>query len=327
MKSPQQYTVDHKVRFASHRDGTALSASVFLPADWSATVLEKGNNDAPERRLETTRGAETTSPSRDREKHGVVMVHAHPKFGGAPEMMHGLAADMATHGVAVVNLALRGAGLSGGISSWRGDNGEVSDVVTACDHAREALGCDRVHLMGYSFGATVCGGAIDQRDFIVTYVALAYPLGHWFSRGVLGVGAKMLMHAHTPALKESTKPKLFLIGTADDFTSRGATERFAKRCAEPWRVEVHEGCDHFGFVSSPWRERAARDARGFFRTTRAYVDATFEGAETCEAARVSGGEGEEWFDTAATPVRVARADDDAGWDEVFEDAASPGEKR
>ena len=325
MRSPPLHTVDHEVRFASNRDGTELAASVFLPADWSATVLEKGNNDASEAK----RGAEATSPSRDREKHGVVMVHAHPKFGGAPEMMHGLATDMATHGVAVVNLALRGAGLSGGVSSWRGDNGEVSDVVTACDHAREALGCDRVHLLGYSFGAAVCGGAIDKRDFIATYVALAYPLGHWFSRGVLGVGAKMLMHAHTPALKASTKPKLFVIGTADDFTSRGATERFAKRCAEPWRVAIHEGCDHFGFAASPWRERAGRDARGFFETTGAYVDATLEGAKTREAARffVSGGEGGEWFRTAATPVRVARADDDAGWDEVFEDAASPGEKR
>ena len=214
MKSAPRYTVDHEVRFASNRDGVSLAASVFLPADWSATVLEKSNNDPrfESRRLETNAAA---SSPRDEEKHGV----------------------------AVVNLALRGAGRSGGASSWRGDNGEVSDVVTACDHAREALGCDRVHLLGYSFGAAVCGGAIDKREFIATYVAVAYPLGHWFSRGVLGVGAKMLMHAHTPALKESIKPKLFLIGSRDDFTSRGATERFAAKCAEPWLVKTHEGCD------------------------------------------------------------------------------------
>ena len=122
MKSAPRYTVDHEVRFASNRDGVSLAASVFLPADWSATVLEKSNNDPhfESRRLETNAAA---SSPRDEEKHGVVMVHAHPKFGGAPEMMHGLAADMATHGVAVVNLALRGAGRSGGASSWRGDNG------------------------------------------------------------------------------------------------------------------------------------------------------------------------------------------------------------
>ena len=138
---------------------------------------------------------------------------------------------------------------------------------------------------------------------------------------------KMLMHAHTPALKESIKPKLFLIGSRDDFTSRGATERFAAKCAEPWLVKTHEGCDHFGFASAPWREDAGRDARRFFRSTGAYVDATLEGAEKVKAARISGGEGGEWFHTAATPVRVARPETDSAWDEVFEDAASPGTER
>ena len=41
------------------------------------------------------------------------------------------------------------------------------------------------------------------------------------------IGAKLL-HRHTDPLKESVKPKLFVIGTEDDFTSRGATERFAR---------------------------------------------------------------------------------------------------
>jgi hypothetical protein len=57
------------------------------------------------------------------------------------------------------------------------------------------------------------------------------------------------------------------------------------------------------------------------------VDATLEGAEKVKAARVSGGEGGEWFHTAATPVRVARPETDSAWDEVFEDAASPGAER
>ena len=166
--------------------------------------------------------------------HGVVIIHAHPKFGGAPEMMRALAAELASHGIRVVNLALRGAGASGGSTSWQGDGGEVADVVTAADYARETLRCRYVHLVGYSFGATVAGAAVDARDFISTYVAVAYPLGHWWSRGIFGFGAKLLMHRHTDPLKESVKPKLFVIGTEDDFTSRGATERFARRCCAPW---------------------------------------------------------------------------------------------
>ena len=68
MKSHPRYTVDHEVRFASNRDGVELAASVFLPADWSATLPEKGkgNNDASER-SETTRGAEATSSRGSRE--------------------------------------------------------------------------------------------------------------------------------------------------------------------------------------------------------------------------------------------------------------------
>ena len=71
MKSAPRYTVDHEVRFASNRDGVSLAASVFLPADWSATVLEKSNNDPhfESRRLETNAAA---SSPRDEEKHGVV---------------------------------------------------------------------------------------------------------------------------------------------------------------------------------------------------------------------------------------------------------------
>ena len=170
----------------------------------------------------------------------MVIIHAHPKFGGAPEMMRALAAELASHGIRVVNLALRGAGASGGSTSWQGDGGEVADVVTAADYARETLRCRYVHLVGYSFGATVAGAAVDARDFISTYVAVAYPLGHWWSRGIFGFGAKLLMHRHTDPLKESVKPKLFVIGTEDDFTSRGATERFARRCCAPWDVRVYE---------------------------------------------------------------------------------------
>ena len=56
------------------------------------------------------------------------------------------------------------------------------------------------------------------------------------------------MHRHTDPLKESVKPKLFVIGTEDDFTSRGATERFARRCCAPWDVRVYEDADHFAFA-------------------------------------------------------------------------------
>ena len=50
-------------------------------------------------------------------------------FAAYCTLIHELAADMAAHGVQVVNLSLRGAGGSAGEASWMGDAGEVHDVV------------------------------------------------------------------------------------------------------------------------------------------------------------------------------------------------------
>ena len=98
-------------------------------------------------------------------------------------------------------------------------------VTAAADYAHDTLHAHHVHLLGYSFGATVTGAALDARPFISTYTAVAYPLGHWWAKGVFGFGAKLLMHHHTAHLKGSGKPKLFLIGDNDDFTSKEAAGR------------------------------------------------------------------------------------------------------
>ena len=409
MPPPQEeYTVNHLVRFPSNRDAVELAASVFLPGN----DLGRQSADNVGRDAASSSSSDSSPPSSSRQ--GVVMVHAHPKFGGAPDMMLGIAADMASHGFCVVNLALRGSGESAGGTSWKGDCGEVADVVTACDYCKEVLQCELVHLMGYSFGATVCGGAIDKRDFIATYVAIAYPLGHWFSRGLFGIGtrrafpksrttvyrpvrdytlqslkgsllhtsqthcyplfmehrlkvtplrnypiprlfthtshwktdpflstqkgAKLLMHAHTPTLKDSTKPKLFLIGTIDDFTSIGATERFATRCQQPVVVKPHHGCDHFGFVAHPHCEKLCVDARTFWKDTRTYVRASSADSavsrEKMKANTITGGEHPgEWFSVrqeqeTTTPLKVNTSENTSenAWTSWFEDAASPGTK-
>lgn len=159
---------------------------------------------------------------------------------------------MASHGVQVVNLSLRGAGGSSGEGSWTGDAGEVHDVAAAADFARDSLRAIHVHLLGYSFGATVAGAALDSRPCIATYTAVAYPLGHWWAKGLFGFGAKLLMHQHTGNVRGSGKPKLFLVGDRDEFTTKEAAGTFARSCAEPWSAKIYPGADHFAFVSSPW---------------------------------------------------------------------------
>jgi len=316
MKCPPPFSVNHDVRFPSNRDGVSLSASVYTPSfdasseDDSAKRRQKENenegNARSERRSEARGGDASGSEDASLSGHGVVIIHAHPKFGGAPEMMRALAAELASHGIRVVNLALRGAGASGGSTSWQGDGGEVADVVTAADYARETLRCRYVHLVGYSFGATVAGAAVDARDFISTYVAVAYPLGHWWSRGIFGFGAKLLMHRHTDPLKESVKPKLFVIGTEDDFTSRGATERFARRCCAPWDVRVYEDADHFAFVADPFVRRVGSDIRRFIRKYRAYVDVSAPEQTSASAEEVV--EDDVWSDMYADLMSPKKRD-------------------
>ena len=78
----------------------------------------------------------------------------------------------------VVNLSLRGAGASEGAGSWGGDAGEVQDVVSAAAYARDTLRARHVHLLGYSFGATVCGAALDACPCIATYIVRPLPSAH-----------------------------------------------------------------------------------------------------------------------------------------------------
>jgi hypothetical protein len=43
-----------------------------------------------------------------------------------------------------------------------------------------------------------------------------------------------------------------LVGDRDDFASKEAVGTFARKCNDPWSVEVYPGADHFAFVPSPW---------------------------------------------------------------------------
>ena len=145
-----------RVRFTS-RDGVVLAADLFLPAGASRASFDDDGDDAPGPRTIVADPA-----FRDGAPHAMVTCHAHPKFGGSPDMMHRLCAHVASSGCAVVNLHLRGAGSSGGRGSWQGTGGEVDDARAAIDFAVARLRANTVHLMGYSFGATVLGAVIDD---------------------------------------------------------------------------------------------------------------------------------------------------------------------
>jgi len=269
-------------RFTS-RDGVVLVADLFLPAGASRASFDDGEGASGSRDGDDAPGPRTivADPAfRDGAPHAMVTCHAHPKFGGSPEMMHRLCAHLASSGCAVVNLHLRGAGSSGGRGSWQGTGGEVDDARAAIDFAIARLRAETVHLMGYSFGATVLGAVIDHAPQVATYAAIAYPLGthHFWSKGLFGFGAKLLMRAHCAPLRASATPKLFVIGTRDCFTKRSTLERFARGCAGNANAFVEfEGADHFGFVASPWSGRVCDTVRGFIADARSRSSSSCDG--------------------------------------------------
>ena len=116
----------------------------------------------------------------------------------------------------------------------------------------------RVHLIGYSYGSTVCAYALGQRSCIASYVAIGYPRGS-YGWGLFGVGAKWLMRDHASRLTEDeTTPKLFVHPSRDEFTTVQTMERFVGEKLSSKGVKelrVLEGAGHFAFV----QDEAAAD--------------------------------------------------------------------
>ncbi|KAM0027644.1 putative serine aminopeptidase, S33, alpha/Beta hydrolase [Helianthus debilis subsp. tardiflorus] len=164
----------------------------------------------------------------------VVLVHPYSVLGGCQGLMKGIARNLAEHGFPAVTFDMRGVGKSTGRPSLTGF-AEVADVVAVCKWSAENL-CNRVLLVGSSAGAPIAGSAVDQVDEIVGYVSLGYPFG-WT--------ASILFGRHHKAILQSPKPKLFVMGTKDGFTSVKQLANKLKSAAGRAETHLIEGASHF----------------------------------------------------------------------------------
>lgn len=85
-------------------------------------------------------------------------------------------------------------------------------------------------------GAAISGSAVDQVEQVVGYVSLGYPFG---------LMASILFGRHQKAILESTKPKLFVMGTKDGFTSVKQLENKLQSAAGRAETHLLEGVGHF----------------------------------------------------------------------------------
>ncbi|XP_058070856.1 uncharacterized protein LOC131219717 [Magnolia sinica] len=165
----------------------------------------------------------------------IVLVHPYSVLGGCQGLLRGIAVGLAERGYTAVTFDMRGAGRSTGRASLTG-SAEIRDVIVVCKWAVDNLLADRILLVGSSAGAAISGSAVDLVEQVVGYVSLGYPFG-WT--------ASILFGRHQKAILQSPKPKLFVMGTNDGFTSVKQLENKLKSVSG--RVETHllEGVGHF----------------------------------------------------------------------------------
>ncbi|XP_050223009.1 uncharacterized protein LOC126673082 [Mercurialis annua] len=176
-------------------------------------------------------------PTQDEIKDNLVIVLVHPYtiLGGCQALLKGIAVGLAGKGYRAVTFDMRGAGRSTGRASITGF-AEIKDVVAVCKWVSDHLDSDRILIVGSSAGAPIAGSAVDEIKEVVGYVSLGYPFG---------MMASILFGRHHKAILRSPKPKLFVMGTRDGFTS--VKQLHSKLSSAAGRVETHliEGAGHF----------------------------------------------------------------------------------
>ncbi|PIM98128.1 hypothetical protein CDL12_29394 [Handroanthus impetiginosus] len=165
----------------------------------------------------------------------VVLVHPYSVLGGCQGLMKGIARGLADRGLTAVTFDMRDVGKSTGRASLTGF-AEVDDVVSVCKWACQNLPAHRIVLVGSSAGAAIAGSAVDRVEEVIAYVSLGYPFG---------LTASILFGRHHKAILQSSKPKLFVMGTRDGFTSVKQLENKLKAAAGRNQTHLIEGVSHF----------------------------------------------------------------------------------
>jgi alpha/beta superfamily hydrolase len=164
----------------------------------------------------------------------VVFAHPHPQFGGTmhTKVVYQGAKALARIGCAVLRFNFRGVGASDGTFD-RGE-GEMDDFAAALDFMSSKYAGRPLWAAGFSFGAWVAleRGAVDDR--VTTLIGIAPP-----------VATSISGHDYRfDRTLETTKPKFFVQGEADEVCPIEAMWAFYGRLNEPKELVVIDAADH-----------------------------------------------------------------------------------
>ncbi|GLJ21595.1 hypothetical protein SUGI_0401040 [Cryptomeria japonica] len=177
----------------------------------------------------------------------IVLVHQYSVLGGCQGLMKGIAKELAEKGYQTVTFDMRGVGRSSGKASWTGSS-EVQDVIAVCKWASQYISAERILLVGSSAGAPIAGSAVDQVEQVMGYVSLGYPFG---------MMASILFGRHHKAILQSPKPKLFVMGTSDGFTSVKQLKDKLKMAAGRNEIHLIPKAGHFQMEGPAYDEQMA----------------------------------------------------------------------
>jgi dienelactone hydrolase len=111
----------------------------------------------------------------------------------------------------------------------------------------------RVMLFGSSAGAPFAGSAMDESDSIIGSVVVGYPFGMW---------ASIAFSGHFKNIKNSTKPKYFIMGAKDEFTSLSTFENIVNKCTNAKGL-IYDDVGHFELESPAFDSTIANNVLSF----------------------------------------------------------------
>ena len=164
--------------------------------------------------------------------HAALVCHPHPLFGGTVhnKVVYHAMKTLSGFGFPVLRFNFRGAGMSEGVHDH--GRGEVADVRAALNWLNREFHLPMI-FCGFSFGAAtgLRAACNDQRV-----------------RGLISLGTPVNVEGRVYTyefLQDCTKPKLFISGSHDQFSSEKNLREMFEMLAEPRELVLVEGGDHF----------------------------------------------------------------------------------
>ena len=161
-----------------------------------------------------------------------------------------LAHAFARCGMTALRFNFRGVGNSKGCCTWRG-TGERADAKAVCRWLVETQGITQIVLCGYSYGSMISNSVAGEIDQVVGYISLSSPFPCYWGLSLFNCGNFLKW-------SQTSKPKLLICGSGDQFTSSKKFQRFSASFPEPKKTVLVSGMDHFyfgyelGAASFPW---------------------------------------------------------------------------